>query len=85
MNYYAEKSTRYTIMSVYVGVCSLEPHAGPCRAAINRWHYSASTERCETFIYGGCRGNENNFSDEMSCLLFCTDQLTAKSPRVTKC
>jgi len=64
-----------------LGVCHLEPAMGPCRASLIRWRYNATSERCVTFIYGGCLGNENNFSDEMSCLYFCTGQLLAKPPK----
>lgn len=53
-------------------ICSLEPEMGPCRASLTRWRYNPTTEQCETFIYGGCRGNENNFSSQTRCMRYCT-------------
>ena len=36
--------------------------AGPCFALKPRYFFNFETRRCEQFIYGGCRGNENNFA-----------------------
>ena len=40
---------------------------GDCRAAITRYYYNQLTGRCETFSYGGCGGNENNFRTLEEC------------------
>jgi len=34
---------------------------GPCRGYFPRWYYDADMSICMQFIYGGCRGNSNNF------------------------
>ena len=68
-------SVLWNLSFTLLGVCALEPVAGRCRAAIIRWYYDSTTQRCRTFIYGGCDGNENNFSNEPRCTYFCTGQL----------
>ncbi|XP_021361359.1 tissue factor pathway inhibitor-like isoform X3 [Mizuhopecten yessoensis] len=47
--------------------CSLEKLTGPCRSRKIRYFYNTSTEQCEQFIYGGCRGNGNNFMTMEDC------------------
>uniref|UniRef100_A0A672H631 BPTI/Kunitz inhibitor domain-containing protein n=1 Tax=Salarias fasciatus TaxID=181472 RepID=A0A672H631_SALFA len=59
------------------GVCA-EPEAGPCRAAFQRWFYDRSTGSCRTFVYGGCRGNKNNYPSEDSlCVVTDSGRLCA--------
>ncbi|RVE65358.1 hypothetical protein OJAV_G00135040 [Oryzias javanicus] len=55
-----------------VGSCGSKPDVGPCRAAMPRWYYSAETGSCQTFLYGGCKGNENNYISEEQCTAACT-------------
>ncbi|CAN7976519.1 unnamed protein product, partial [Ixodes persulcatus] len=52
-------------------VCNLPADTGPCRARMPRWYFNSETRECETFIYGGCRGNANNFLTRQLCLLTC--------------
>jgi hypothetical protein len=52
-------------------LCSQSPEAGECRAAIQRWHYNPASGTCETFIYGGCGGNGNNFDSAALCVAGC--------------
>lgn len=52
-------------------LCSLPKLTGQCRAALTRWHFSPTSGRCETFTYGGCRGNANNFRSEDECKAAC--------------
>ena len=47
--------------------CSLPPKTGPCRAQIPRYYHNIETGECETFIYGGCQGNANNFRTKEEC------------------
>lgn len=51
--------------------CDLQADPGPCDAAIPRWTYNTTTGECETFLYGGCGGNDNNFTTEQSCQEVC--------------
>nr|XP_028564608.1 carboxypeptidase inhibitor SmCI-like [Podarcis muralis] len=51
--------------------CKLPVVSGPCRAYIRRYFYNTKTNRCELFIYGGCMGNENNFTERINCIRQC--------------
>ncbi|KAM3616548.1 uncharacterized protein V6R79_019647 [Siganus canaliculatus] len=52
--------------------CGAEPEMGPCRAMFQRWFYNRETGMCQNFIYGGCRGNKNNYDSKESCMAACT-------------
>lgn len=47
---------------------------GPCRAAFKHWYYNKRTGSCEAFLYGGCRGNKNNYETEENCMQTCTGE-----------
>ncbi|XP_074023298.1 carboxypeptidase inhibitor SmCI-like [Numenius arquata] len=51
--------------------CAAPRVTGPCRAAFPRWFYSPANGTCQEFIYGGCRGNKNNFQTREECLSRC--------------
>ncbi|KAK3578488.1 hypothetical protein CHS0354_007741 [Potamilus streckersoni] len=54
--------------------CSLPSDPGPCRAIIPRFYFNTKTCRCESFIYGGCQGNGNNFPSMDECVSTCSRQ-----------
>ncbi|XP_071834612.1 uncharacterized protein [Apostichopus japonicus] len=49
--------------------CTLPLKPGKCRAHFERWSFQ--NDECIPFIYGGCKGNANNFATEEECLLTC--------------
>ncbi|XP_046397067.1 contactin-associated protein-like 2 isoform X2 [Ischnura elegans] len=51
--------------------CELVPDGGPCRGFTHMWYYNKNLGKCETFIYGGCKGNDNRFTSEYECLFHC--------------
>ncbi|CAG2233474.1 unnamed protein product [Mytilus edulis] len=54
--------------------CYLPKKTGFCRAAFRRYFYNANTGNCESFIYGGCRGNGNNFKTIRECKRTCQNK-----------
>lgn len=53
-------------------VCELPVVPGPCKALESRYYYNSSKRRCETFFYGGCCGNANNFKTLVACTNTCS-------------
>uniref|UniRef100_A0A915K2K7 BPTI/Kunitz inhibitor domain-containing protein n=1 Tax=Romanomermis culicivorax TaxID=13658 RepID=A0A915K2K7_ROMCU len=51
--------------------CNLQLSAGPCRGHIPRYYYNAAQGQCLPFTYGGCQGNENNFTTKEKCEAAC--------------
>lgn len=52
--------------------CRSPVKVGPCRAAFRRWRYNVTLGVCEPFVYGGCKGNKNNFLFEAECVSACS-------------
>ncbi|CAF0795267.1 unnamed protein product [Brachionus calyciflorus] len=57
-------------------LCVKEPDSGYCKGSFVRYFYNVTSEQCETFSYGGCDGNENNFNTLEDC------QKTCKKERI---
>jgi hypothetical protein len=53
-------------------VCALQPETGPCRASLPRWAFDVAAASCKEFVYGGCRGNANNFVSQQACEAACS-------------
>lgn len=53
--------------------CFLPPDSGICLAAFLRYYYNPASETCETFTWGGCGGNANNFVTFEACMAACGD------------
>ncbi|XP_035530461.1 kunitz-type protease inhibitor 1a isoform X3 [Morone saxatilis] len=74
--------------------CMAPKKMGPCRGAFPRWHYNAASERCEEFMFGGCRENLNNYLSKEECTNACYGSektsiagrgLPVPGPQVEKC
>ncbi|XP_026543550.1 kunitz-type protease inhibitor 2 isoform X2 [Notechis scutatus] len=53
------------------GRCHSPKTVGPCRASFHRWWYNATSQMCQEFIFGGCKGNANNFVSKQDCFQTC--------------
>ncbi|CAL8286171.1 unnamed protein product [Lota lota] len=51
--------------------CMSPVKVGPCRGHFPRWQYNGATKKCEEFIYGGCKGNHNNYLTSEECANAC--------------
>ncbi len=54
-----------------IGMCTLPAKTGSCLNFQLRWFYNPTSGQCETFMYNGCHGNENNFITEQDCVEQC--------------
>ncbi|XP_038598197.1 tissue factor pathway inhibitor 2 [Tachyglossus aculeatus] len=63
-------------------ICLLPMDDGPCRAYLPSYYYDRYTQTCLPFIYGGCKGNSNNFETLKACQATCGR--LAKVPKVCR-
>lgn len=59
--------------------CGLSPEQGHCRAAFPKFYYDPSSASCQSFLYGGCGGNANNFDSVEECMNRCSGHGTQRS------
>ncbi|XP_061742434.1 papilin-like [Nerophis ophidion] len=52
-------------------ICSLPKAAGTCGSWTARYFYNVLASKCESFWYGSCHGNSNNFLAEAECQRVC--------------
>lgn len=53
--------------------CALPAVPGDCQAAVPRFFFDKTSGRCESFVWGGCGGNANNFETRVECVEACGD------------
>ena len=51
--------------------CTLLPDPGPCDDKIAAWFFNACSSACESFVYGGCEGNDNRYATQEECEAAC--------------
>ncbi|XP_062390150.1 tissue factor pathway inhibitor a [Sardina pilchardus] len=62
---------RQPSMHIFHHSCALKRDEGPCKAIIERYYFNIDTGFCESFDYGGCHGNDNNFRTLEDCENMC--------------
>lgn len=69
----------------YEEYCVPKADTGLCRAAFTRWYYNTETNSCDIFIFGGCKGNKNNYVSKEECMHYCSGKhLYTSLPRDAK-
>ncbi|XP_071454258.1 papilin isoform X2 [Hetaerina americana] len=53
-------------------VCRQPVDIGPCSGSFKRWFFDEERRACTAFIYGGCAGNQNRFTNYETCRSFCS-------------
>uniref|UniRef100_A0A1A8GUV6 Collagen, type VII, alpha 1 n=1 Tax=Nothobranchius korthausae TaxID=1143690 RepID=A0A1A8GUV6_9TELE len=66
-----------------VNFCLLPMDEGDCQRYTLRWYFSSQTQACRPFVYGGCKGNNNRFSQQEECEEVCI-RATGEGPRLLK-
>ncbi|XP_078677961.1 actinia tenebrosa protease inhibitors-like [Branchiostoma floridae x Branchiostoma belcheri] len=57
--------------------CLMPVKKGPCKSMKTRFFFDESLGRCDQFVYGGCKGNRNNFLTMADCHQVCKDHVHA--------
>ena len=48
---------------------------GPCINRRKRYYFNKRAGKCEEFVYGGCKGNANNFLSYDACYSKCVKRM----------
>ena len=65
--------------------CTDPMSIGRCKMAVERFFYNASADECESFVWGGCGANGNNFESLEECDRACVRRQAAKGFKVGNC
>ena len=77
LHFYA--GIKYKELCSLVGICTLPAEAGRCVGSFERFFYNSSMGKCQSFEYGGCRGNQNRFDTMAECERRCLPAMEGMS------
>lgn len=62
--------------------CVLPPFVGHCEAAFKSWFYNVTSQKCESYLYGGCGADNkvNMFATKTACLSICGKYIEQGQP-----
>nr|XP_056700924.1 kunitz-type serine protease inhibitor bitisilin-2-like [Euleptes europaea] len=60
--------------------CKLSPAYGPCKEVLRKFYYDTGQKKCMSFVYGGCKGNNNRFETKKECKLVCEKKDRCRLP-----
>ena len=64
---------------IFLTACKQKKYVGPCKEYRKKWFYSRQTGKCESFYWGGCDQNDNNFPSKEECEETCHKRGTSYS------
>lgn len=62
----------------------MRPETGTCRGSFERFYFNRQSGECESFEYGGCDANANNFEDKETCENRCKEPIAIRKSDATK-
>ena len=68
-------------------VCTEPKPSKSCEPStkVRRFYYSPLKNKCESFVWGGCQPNGNNFVKNKDCLKACKDFACSRPVKVGPC
>lgn len=61
--------------------CDADPETGPCKGGFKMFFFNGTSNKCQTFQYGGCLGNANRFFTEEDCMTACARRASKEQTR----
>lgn len=68
---YDKSVSNFLFTGFILVVCMQDSDPGPCQGYFNRWYFDSVKLECVPFVFGGCRGNRNNFLTAEQCIGAC--------------
>ncbi|EPB80315.1 Kunitz/Bovine pancreatic trypsin inhibitor domain protein [Ancylostoma ceylanicum] len=59
------------VIAILPPYCRFPKAIGKCNQVMWRYGYDTREKRCVPFVYSGCGGNVNNYSNMLQCRIAC--------------